>query len=204
MKIGFDMDGTIVDFTKRSFERVNELYGIKLTIEDAYKPKTAQLVWERMTEEQKSKYGDHRELYGEICNDGFFLELEPFDGAVEAVKKAARAGNEIVWITKVLNWERSAHEKDKWLAKYFGDIDYHKIFVDDRAAKGLINVDVIVDDDPIVLENIDGPIPIMIKQPWNHEVRGVYPYEVDTAVEAVEIILKMQKHESWWTEKGMK
>lgn len=204
LKIGIDMDGTVVDFTTESFKRVEELYGIKMTLEDAVKPKTAQLVWERMTPEQRAKYPDHRALYGEICGPGFFLNLPAFDGAIEAVKKLARAGNEIIWITKVLNWDRSAPEKDLWLANNFGDIEYHKIMVDSVVAKRYVSVDVIVDDDPAVLAGIDSAVPIMIKQPWNQHVRGKYPFEVDTMTEAAEIIMQMHEHMDWWDKKGMK
>lgn len=203
MRVGVDMDGTVVDFTTTSFERVEQLYGIKMTKNDAYKPKTAQLVWERMTPEQRAKYGDHRELYAEICNDGFFLSLKPFSGAVEAVKSMADAGHEIVWITKVLNWERSAHEKDKWLKKYFPDMKYYKILVDSVHSKQLVNVDVIIDDDPRVLADIDGPVPIMMKQPWNNKVRGVYPFEVESMQEAADIINQFGDLEQWWKERGM-
>jgi len=203
MRIGVDMDGTVVDFTTASFNKVEELYGIKLTKDDAYKPKTAQLVWERMTEEQRARYTDHRELYAEICDDGFFYTLKPFPDAVEAVKTMARAGHEIVWITKVLNWERSAHEKDKWLKQYFNDIDYHKIMVDSVHAKQLVNVDVIIDDDPRVLADIDGPIPIMMKQPWNDKVRGKYEFEVENMTEAADIVLQLAKHANWWEKAGM-
>jgi len=204
LRIGVDMDGTVVDFTTSSFEKVEQLYGIKMTKADATKPKTAQLVWERMTPEQKSKYNDHRELYAEICDDGFFYNLKPFPGAVEAVKKIAAAGHQIVWITKVLNWDRSAQEKDRWLKKYFPDMEYYKIMVDSVHAKQLVNVDVIIDDDPRVLADIDGPLPIMIKQPWNEKTRGVYQFEIDELDEAVAIISKLQEYEDWWTTKGMR
>jgi 5'(3')-deoxyribonucleotidase len=206
MRIGVDMDGTVVDFTTASFERVEELYGIHLTHEDALIPKTAELVWERMTPEQQSPYKNNRELYDDICDDGFFFRLPAFPGAIDAVKKLANAGHEIVWITKVLNWHRTAPEKDRWLKKYFSDIEYDKIMVDSTRAKRFADVDIMVDDDPHVLEVLDGPIPIMIRQPWNANIRGKYIYEVDTMVEAADIILSIQEHydyiSDFWTKKG--
>lgn len=186
------MDGTIADFTKSSFRRVKELYNISMTREDAYKPKTAQLVWERMSEEQRSKYGDHRELYGEICNKGFFYKLSPFPGAIDAVKRMYNEGIEIVFLTKVLNWDRSADEKAKWLKKYFSDISYLTIMVDSVHSKAVIDGDVIIDDDYRVLSHITMPIRIMIKQPWNIGKRN-FEYIASDIVNAAEIALELKK-----------
>jgi 5'(3')-deoxyribonucleotidase len=203
MRLGIDMDGTTVDFTTASFNKVKELYGIELTLEDAKVPKTSLLVWERMTDEQKSRYSCPEEMYKDICTDGFFLELEPFPGAIESVKQLADAGHEIVWITKVLNWHRSANEKNLWLEKYFSDIKYTKIMVDSVHAKQLIDVDVIIDDDAYVLKDITKSIPIMIRQPWNLTSRGLYTYEVDDMVEAAKIVMDLSQEDEWWNTKGM-
>jgi 5'(3')-deoxyribonucleotidase len=204
MRIIVDMDGTIADFTTASFKKVEELYGIKMTKEDAYKPKTAQLVWERMTPEQKSKYGDHRELYGEICDVGFFEKIKPFEGAIEEIKRMNAAGGEICFVTKVLNWDRSAQEKDRWLKKYFHDMKYYVLMVDSVHSKQCVEADFIIDDDPRVLADIKGPIPIMMKQPWNANTRGVYPFEVDTVKEAVDIVLQYKESLRWWDQEGMR
>ena len=202
MRIGLDMDGTIVDFTTASFKKVEELYGIKMTKEDAYKPKTAQLVWERMTNDQRAKYKDHRELYGEICADGFFLDLQPFPGAIEAVKKIADAGWEIVFITKVLNWERSAPEKALWLKKWLPDVDYHTIMVDSVHAKKAVNVHMVVDDDPRVLAKWAYPVRVMMRQPWNEKSRGLCEYEVDNMDEAASLAIQYKKdHREEWMSK---
>jgi len=204
IRVIVDMDGTIADFTTASFKKVEKLYGIKMTKDDAYKPKTAQLVWERMTPSQKAKYTDHRELYAEICDKGFFYEMKPFPGAIKQIKRLSKAGAEICFVTKVLNWDRSAEEKARWLKLYFKDMKYYTLMVDSVHAKQCVEADFIIDDDPRVLADIKGPIPIMVKQPWNVNTRGVYPFEVDTIKEAVDIVLKYKETLRWWDEKGLK
>lgn len=197
--IAIDMDGTIVDFTTSSFEKVEELYGIKITKEDACKPKTAELVWERMTDEQRSKYKHKNELYGEICNKGFFLNLPPFDGAIEAVKKLAAKGHNIFFLTKPLNWDRSAPEKAEWLKKYFSDIEYKIIMVESMECKHLINTDIIIDDDPRALEGVIG-IPICIAQPWNEKERDKFSIVVDNFVEAAKEVKYIVSRLNAWKE----
>jgi 5'(3')-deoxyribonucleotidase len=203
MRVIVDMDGTIADFTTTSFKKVEELYGIKMTKDDAYKPKTAQLVWERMTPEQQAKYTDHRELYDEICDKGFFEDIPPFPGAIKQVQRLADAGAEICFVTKVLNWDRCPPEKDVWLKRYFPNMKYYLFMVDSVHSKQCVEADFIIDDDPRVLADIDGPIPIMMKQPWNEKTRGVYPFEVDNMEEAANIVLEYKETLRWWDEKGM-
>jgi len=200
IRVGVDMDGTIADFTTLAFIRANELYGLNLKSEEVSKPKIAQIVWEKMSEEQRSKYTDYRELHAEICPKGFFLEIEPLPGAIDAVKRLAKDKEiEIVFVTKPLNWDRSAAEKITWLEKYFSDISYEVIMVDSIKTKRFIDVDFIIDDDVRVMENIEGNIPILIKQPHNIETRNRYPFVVDNVSQAVDIIIEQKKNlYSWW------
>lgn len=191
--LAIDMDGTIVNFASESFRRAEELYGIKMTKKDAYKPKTAELLWERMTNEQKSKFTDHREIYEEICGDGFFECLEPFPKAIEAIKELYAEGHEIIFLTKVLNWNRSAKEKAVWLKKYFSDIKYTTMMVDSIKAKHLVNADYIIDDDIRVLQGAIAK-PICIAQPWNEDYRKGLPILVAKEfIYAAEMIKKFEE-----------
>jgi len=203
MKIAIDLDGTIANFSNASFKRVEELYGIKMTKADAYKPETAQLVWERMTPAQKSKYTDHRELYAEICEEGFFENLEPLPGAIKAVKELAKE-HEIFFLTKVLNWDRSAPEKAVWLKRYFSTIEYATIMVDSVRAKHIVDVDIVIDDDARVLKGIGG-IAICIAQPWNQLERKGFLLIANDMSEAVKIIqgiqLQMLSWDTYWGNK---
>lgn len=197
--IAIDMDGTIADFATLSFKKVKELYGINMTKEDAYKPKTAELVWDRMTKQQKSKFSDKREIYGEVCAKGFFEKILPFKGAVEAVLQLAKEGHEIIFLTKVLNWDRSAAEKAIWLKKYFKDIKYMTVMVDSIKAKHLLNADIFIDDDVKVLEGIQG-IPICMAQPWNKDQQEKFPAVVQNMTEVLSLIKEMLPTIDYWNE----
>jgi 5'(3')-deoxyribonucleotidase len=200
LKLGIDMDGTIANFTEESFHRVKELYGITMTVEeDAYMPKTSQLVWEKLSPEQQAKYKDHRELYREICVPGFFLGLKPFPGAVEAVRELAAEGHKIFFVTKPLNWDRSAPEKIEWLKKYFPDMEYSIIMVNSTKAKGILDLDVMVDDDLRVLDNISLAARICIAQPWNERGRNRMDLVAADMAEAADIIRDYYTDiVSWW------
>lgn len=198
MRAAIDLDGTIADFTTASFENVYKLYGIRLTLEDAYKPKTDELVWEKMTDKQRAKYPDHRDLYSDICPVGFFRTLEPLPGAIEAVKKLYRAGIEIVFLTKVLNWDRTPIEKAEWLKEYFGDIKYDVFMIDRVSAKRAIHADVVIDDDCRALDGITLGTTICVKQPWNEGKRDKYDIVVEDMVEAAEKTLEIQKDIEAW------
>lgn len=200
-KICIDMDGTIAKFTEASFKKVKELYGIELTFEDAYKPNTAELVWNRMTEEQRSNFNTPREIYEKLCERGFFLQLEPFEDAIESVKDIYKMGYEIIFLTKAIDWVSTPEDKAEWLKKYFSDIEYKIIMVDSVTCKHIINCDFIVDDDPRVLEGAM-PVKLCMERPWNKEYRDKTEsvYAVKDMKDVVSILKKAEPILSWWEE----
>jgi len=170
LRIAVDLDGTVVDFQSKFRKRIFELYGVSfgdehIDIIDVYNS---------LPPNTKKKYVSHYELYGDICNSGFFLDLKPYPGAVEAVNSLIDDGHYVFFLTKALNWDRAAPEKAVWLEKHFGDKKYRTIMVDSIKAKHLISADIIIDDDAKVLDKNAfsyPPIRICIAQPWNKTFR---------------------------------
>ena len=172
--IGIDMDGTIADFTSLAIENVNRIWNLNFKLEDMVEPRIGQFTYDALPEIEQKKYKNPYNIYRDICPPGFFFDIKPFPGAVEAVKKIAELGHEIVFITKPLEWFNCPGEKHQWLQKYFSNINYRVMLVDSMEAKGLINIDVMIDDDPRTIESLDRSkvVPILIKQPWNQNFRS--------------------------------
>jgi len=198
--IAIDMDGTIADFTTHSFKRVKEVFDIDMSMEDAKIPHTAKLVWDRMTDSQKTYYADEREIYNDILYPGFFYDLEPFKGAVDAVKEIVKEGHEVYFLTKILEWERTPTEKAAWLKKYFHDIEYKIIMVDSVKAKHIVDADIIIDDDPRVLDGAMA-LPICIAQPWNEEKRDKFQIVVSSFVDVLPEIKEISNEIEDWKRK---
>ena len=201
MLIGIDMDGVLARFTKRAIENAASEFNVVFTEEEVVSPPFAQMVWEKMPEgTEKLKWADNpNRMYELICPRGFFEELEPYEGAVDAVKALYNCGHQIVIITKPLEWANSTQEKMRWLRKHFSDIQYSVIMVGSVDAKAMVDVDVMIDDDPRVIKafadkysyhgvyqgNKNDPIAskvIVIDQPWNQNIR---PYIKVTNIKEV-------------------
>ena len=166
--IGIDMDGCIADFTSLAIKRVNKLYSLNLTIEEMREPKIAAYTYELISNEHKKKYNKPEDMYKDICPAGFFYDIEPFEGAIEAVKKIAKL-HQIVFITKPLDWKNCPDEKHRWLKKYFPDMKYEVMLTSSMQVKGLVEVDVFIEDDPRTIKSLNYAAGILIRQPWNED-----------------------------------
>jgi 5'(3')-deoxyribonucleotidase len=175
LKLGIDMDGCIADFMGASAITVEKQWGIKLKREHVKYPRTADLLYnELFTEEQKAEYSGPRDLYSLMCPKEFFYNIKPFPGAIETLKELCDR-YDVTIITKPLEWVNCPNEKARWLKKYLPDSDYSLIMTGTMEVKGLVDVDIMIDDDPRALANIKNAIPIAVEQPWNEEFLSFEP-----------------------------
>ena len=170
MQLGVDMDGVIADFVSSAIKRVKDVWGIELTHKDVQNTLFSEVVWAKLSEEQKVLYTSPKDLYRIICPKGFFEELNPLPGAIDAIEQLARF-NRIIFVTKPLEWVDCPTEKRNWLKKWLPDVDYTVMFVDKMEDKKFVHVDVMIDDDPRVIDFLTSAIPLLIEQPWNEEYR---------------------------------
>ena len=166
--IGIDLDGCIADFTKLAIQRTNKLYNLNLTVEEMREPRIAAYAYELISDKHKAKYEKPEDMYRDICPRGFFYDIEPFEGAIEAVKKIAEL-HKIIFITKPLDWENCPGEKHRWLKKYFPDMKYEIMLTSSMQVKGLVEVDVFIEDDPRTIKSLEYATGILIRQPWNED-----------------------------------
>lgn len=196
LNICIDMDGVIAKFTDSAFVMAKEVFDLELTIEDMVHSKIGNIIWNKLPISKRLQLSNEREIYKYLCPEGFFESLEIYDGAVKAIKMLSDFGHNITFLTKPLEWRYSSNEKIKWLNKYFGNIDYSVIMVSDMQAKHIIDADLIIDDDPRVLEGIEEKRAICIARKWNEEYR-VKQYNgvtVENIYEAAQFIIKNEKY----------
>lgn len=199
MKIAIDMDGVLCDFTTPAIEIANELYDLNLTMEDMKFPYFAKYVWERINNKEKERYNNEEHaIYRMVCSRGFFAKLKPFEHAIEGVQQIADANHEIIFATKPLEWRHCSQEKVLWLKRYFPKLDYSLVMVNRMETKALLDVDVIIEDDPRILELVYGPkfsiIPICIEREWNKSTRNKFTLRTaSNMLEAAEHIKNLER-----------
>jgi len=189
LRLGVDMDGVLCNFADASLRVIKETWNIDYKRKDIKIPRTGDLVYyDLFTDEQRAQYDGPRDLYPLICPKEFFYDLEPFPGAIETLKMLCEK-YDVTIITKPLEWVNCPNEKARWLKKYLPDSKYELIMTGSMEVKGLIGVDIMIDDDTRVIKNLDGAVPIVVKQPWNEEyLKFETPYAVDSFSEVPAII----------------
>ena len=176
MKIGVDMDGVIADFTSSALRNVKKEWGIDLAYEDVINHRMNDTVFSHMDTEQKLRWEYRkRDMYRHICPPGFFGQLDPYEGTIETLKVLHKL-HDVVIITKPLEWTFCPEEKYTWLNKQLG-FKPNVILVNSMEAKGLIDVDVMVDDDPRVLKSLSSAVGIAVERPWNKEFLKWEPFK---------------------------
>ncbi|MGB7859814.1 MAG: hypothetical protein WBM90_04900, partial [Acidimicrobiia bacterium] len=139
MRLGIDLDGVVANFTEGWMKFYNRDFGTNLVFEDS------------------TNWGDlvdltHFENIGEFWTwsrdlDGHsvFWHLEPFPGAVEALRSFADDGHHLVVITSKPDFARS--DTLEWIERHRIPAAEVHILED----KWLIDVDVYLDDGPHIL-----------------------------------------------------
>ena len=184
--IAIDMDSVTVDFFTSSVTKAKLLYGVNITKEEVDKPSISEIIWKKLSDKQKLYLGNHRNIYQELCGPGFFLNLKPLPGAIQAVNDISQIDNvHIIFLTKPLNWSISSNEKDQWLKEHFPDINYSLMMVDSPATKGFCMADIMVDDDTRALKVSFGQA-VCITEPWNKDYNC--RFRADSLKNAVRIV----------------
>jgi 5'(3')-deoxyribonucleotidase len=150
--LGLDMDETIVDFVPAVFEEVSAKYGLYLDIKDweDHNIDLEDYIFPKLPIFVQQLFKDSLDFfYSEILKKGFFSRLLPFKNAINVVQSLQK-DYDIVIITKPSNWYSSAIEKYLWVEKYLPELKNNLIFVSNLEQKRLINVDILIDDNPKV------------------------------------------------------
>ena len=162
MIIGIDMDGCLVDFVGTALPRIKQLWGVDIAYEDLVEPRIEEMINKRLAFSVPGAA-----LCTALFQPGFFASMLPRAGAVEALRVLVQQGHELVIITKAhLPSGHIVSEKAEWLANHLRGIEYQTIVVGSGGTKDLINVDILVDDDPVNLEHPTA-VSVCAVHPWN-------------------------------------
>jgi len=166
--VALDMDGCIADFIGHLFREVERRHGLLLNASDVHHPDLGEVYGWR-------EYDRMRAIFNE---QGFFAEIEPYPGAIEAVEALLDAGHHVEICTsptairgpdgvKRIN-PYCLTEKIEWIARYLPKLAKH---VTVTKAKWLVAADYLVDDaDYNILpwcERYPDRIGLVVDQPWN-------------------------------------
>jgi len=162
MKLGIDMDNVLVDFIGSALPRIEQLWGVYVEYENILEPKIEAAINDELIHPVSGEA-----LCTALFQPGFFASMLPRVGAVEALKRLVQQGHEIIIVTRAhMTAGHVVQEKAVWLAQHLKGIDYQLVVVGSGGTKHMINVDVLVDDEPGNLEHPTA-VSVCAVHPWN-------------------------------------
>lgn len=136
-----DMDGVLADYDKKMVEEVNRSKDLDTAV-------CKENLWSFFYNEDPSD-GVHKSyeyIKDKIeWSEGFFYDLEPIDGAIEAVNKMRDLGWD-VWLcsSPSVTSDTCHSDKNRWVKKHFGDWLARKMIL--TKDKTLVYGDILIDD----------------------------------------------------------
>ncbi|KAM9304917.1 5'(3')-deoxyribonucleotidase, mitochondrial [Gastrophryne carolinensis] len=143
LRVLVDMDGVLADFEGGFLKKYRSRYPQEpyITLED----RRGFWVSEQY---EKLKPGLSEKAISIWESKNFFLELDPIDGAVEALKEMSRLPNTDVFIctSPIKQYQYCPYEKYAWVEKHFGHEFLEQIIL--TRDKTVVAADLLIDDRP--------------------------------------------------------
>lgn len=163
MRLGIDLDGVVADFTGGWIRYYNDHFGTSLTTDLVTS-------WDAIP--QLTHFTDMGEFWSwssDLDGSSIFRHLDPFPGAIDAVRRLAREHSIVVITTK----PTFAHaDTADWLAEHRFPFDELHLTED----KQFVEADAYLDDGPHVLDALVAHRPSALVcryiRPWNQPVPG--------------------------------
>lgn len=157
-----DMDGVIVDF---------EVYFLKCFMVKYPELEYIPVKDRRQFYARDDYHSDFTPLIHSIFESkGFFLEIPPIEGALEAIKILAVKNEVFICTAPYFSSEHCVGEKFEWVRKYLGEKWLaHTIISKDKT---LVRGDYLIDDKPIIT-GVKRPTweHIIFDAPYNREIK---------------------------------
>ncbi|MDX1468122.1 MAG: hypothetical protein R3258_02170 [Acidimicrobiia bacterium] len=181
MRIGLDLDGVVTNFTKGWMKFYNDQFGTELRVEDSTD-------WGDLV--NLTHFRDIDEFWewsSDLDGRSVFWHLEPFPGAMEAVRALADAGHEIIVLTTKPDF--AVTDTHEWILRHELPAGEVHILED----KWTVPCDVYVDDGPHILPALVAHRPdatvCRYVRPWNAPVEGAI--DVNDLEEFREVVDRM-------------
>jgi 5'(3')-deoxyribonucleotidase len=186
MRLGIDLDGVVANFIKGWMSFYNRDFGTGLVVENSQR-------WNDLVDlTHFEDMGQFWDWSSDLDGRSVFWHLEPFPGAIEALRELANTGHDIVIITT--KPEFAVGDTHEWVARH--EIPAAEVHILDD--KWLVACDVYLDDGPHVLpglvENRPQATVCRYVRPWNRPVRGAL--DVHDFVEFREIVDRVTADDS--------
>ncbi len=161
-----------------------DIDGTKANIETSFDPKLKLILPKEIYDTRdRSKYWIeeqfdkkyHQKIYDIFLQEGFFLNLNPIEGAIEAIHQMTDLGLDVlICTTPHLNSKFCINEKIAWIKKYFGN-DFEKRILP-VYDKTLIHGQILIDDKPEISGRISKPswTHIIFDAPYNQHIDTKY------------------------------
>jgi 5'-nucleotidase len=163
MRILVDMDDVLADFDAEFLKRWRERHPEKM-----YVP-----LEERKNFYVKESYPKElQNLVEDIyLEPGFFRNIMPMPGGIDAVKTMAQLGLEVFFCTSPLTaYKNCVLEKYEWVDKHFGPEWINRIVL--TKDKTLVKGDILIDDKPVITgaESTQMWEHILYDRPYNRDI----------------------------------
>lgn len=132
MKIAIDMDEVLADPLRKFIQLYHRDYGTPLDLQlDA-----GNEIYHHVPEHIHHKWYDY------IHEKGFFRDLEPIPGSIEAVRKL-QEHYEVYIVSAAMEFPNSLDDKYHWLKEHFPFIGWKNIIF---CGEKIVNTDIMIDD----------------------------------------------------------
>lgn len=158
----FDMDGILADWQKKFDDLISE----HIPEVEVIAPITNYYAQDLYPESHQKRI---REL---MMTPGFYRELAPIAGAIEAVNRMAEKYTVFFCSAPLNGHETCASEKVQWVREHFGfDWESKIVLANDKT---LVQGDILIDDKPVIYGMIDDPAWVHIVYSHNYN-KNIYP-----------------------------
>ncbi|MBM6619290.1 5' nucleotidase, NT5C type [Bacillus suaedaesalsae] len=172
MKIGFDIDDTLINLREHAFEIYKRKLNIDVPSEQFYELNRVEIhELFGLTDEQGNN------MWNRSLEEIYYTECPPYDGAIETLKELMAEGHEIYYITA--RPKEHGERTKEWMKKkgfpiedtrfFYGMQDHEKVnFIKE------LQLDYYVDDKPAILETLsqESVQPLLKDQSYNRNYPG--------------------------------